>query len=85
MTSIFSLLPILSPDLQPTEEEVECYAQIIAQCEHAPGQSLDNLRHEAELQIWVTRWAMHEENLPRMLQSGVSKTISARPSSSRRR
>lgn len=62
MTSIYSLLSTLSPDLQPTREEVQRYAQAISLSEGLSFQSFEHVCHEAELQLWATRCAIREEN-----------------------
>ncbi len=61
MTSIFSLLSTLSPDLRPSREEVEHYAQTIAKHEGGTRKALVRYRHEAELQLWVSRWTARQE------------------------
>ncbi len=62
MTSIYSLLSTLSPDLQPTREEVQRYAQAITHSEGLSFQSFESVCHEAELQLWATRCAIRDEN-----------------------
>ena len=69
MTSILSLLSSLSPELRPSSEEVEAYAQFIAAREGRSRKQLSKYRHEAELQIWVSRWSAPRvtvEALPEM-------------------
>ncbi|MBP8255692.1 MAG: hypothetical protein KAX37_00110 [Opitutaceae bacterium] len=70
MSSIFSLLSTFSPDLQPTKDEVERYAQVIAQNDLYSLQPLETLREEAEMQLWITRWAIRESHRPHEAHAG---------------
>lgn len=74
MTSIYSLLSTLSPDLQPTKEEVQRYAQAITHSEGLSFQSFESVCHEAELQLWATRCAIRDENQFHKTQARAAKS-----------
>lgn len=71
MTSILSLLSTVSPDLRPSRDEVEYYARTIAKHEGGPRKALVRYRHEAELQLWVSRWTARQEAESEAADSGV--------------
>lgn len=58
--------------LRPSPDEVDAYAQLIAERE---GCSPESIRNEAELQLWV--W--HAENVPNSTRSGRRLRATAEP------
>lgn len=63
MTSILSMLSSVSPNLRPSKVEVECYVAVIASSEkRRRRQPRAQIRREAELHLWVSRWwaSQHE-------------------------